>query len=451
MKKNNLKLLSSVFYLALFLFGFTLGTIVFVAIYFNGRILLQVQDKGQAWYVDPLSSKRYYLGRPDDAWRIMRDFGLGASNKDLDYFLSTKAPARLSGRILLRVQDKGQAYYVNPLDLKLSYLGRPNDAFNVIRSFGLGITNNDLAKIPSGSITVIADKPVVATPATELTNNEVESVSRIFNFKYQNISQSIYVKLLPSLYQSYSQSPKVYSYQSNDPPVDLEAAFYGIFFNTKKGDTSIADISYYLRILAARNNWSDDQLVEATMALIQYIPYDQAKVDSGVNNPFYPYETLYLNKGICSDTTFLAVSLLKNLGYGIAIMNFPDINHSAVGIACPTAYSIMGSGYCYAETTNYFPIGVIPNSISGQARSDDYNFDGLFDETKLGQIKIILKSPGKLYKGVEATKQKVQELKDLHQYIINNREAAQQSYNNAVLYNEKINSFNQLLKDFYQQ
>src|SRR5665811_1108867 len=74
----------------------------------NGRILLQVEDKGQAWYVNPLNSQRYYLGRPDDAWQIMRSLGLGVSNSDITSF-QAKAPLRLSGRILLQVQDKGQA------------------------------------------------------------------------------------------------------------------------------------------------------------------------------------------------------------------------------------------------------------------------------------------------------------------------------------------------------
>jgi len=41
----------------------------------SGRILLQVQDKGQAWYVYPIDQKRYFLGSPDDAFAIMRNSG----------------------------------------------------------------------------------------------------------------------------------------------------------------------------------------------------------------------------------------------------------------------------------------------------------------------------------------------------------------------------------------
>ena len=48
-----------------------------------GRILLQVEEHGEAWYVDPLDHKRYFLGRPEDAFALMRAKGLGITNADL--------------------------------------------------------------------------------------------------------------------------------------------------------------------------------------------------------------------------------------------------------------------------------------------------------------------------------------------------------------------------------
>ncbi len=115
----------------------------------KGRILLQVQAKGEAWYVNPVDGERYYLGRPLDAFNLMCRFGLGVSNQDLATFL-VNPPQRLAGRILLKVQDKGQAYYLDPVSLKFYYLGAPAQAFQIIRSLGLGITNGDLAQIASG-------------------------------------------------------------------------------------------------------------------------------------------------------------------------------------------------------------------------------------------------------------------------------------------------------------
>ena len=112
----------------------------------KGYILLQVEAKGAAWYLNPNDGKRYYLGRPDDAFQVMRNLGLGISNKDFNSF-GSKAPSRLSGKILLKVEDNGKAYYVNPVDLKMYYLGRPADAFQLMRELALGISNTNIRKI----------------------------------------------------------------------------------------------------------------------------------------------------------------------------------------------------------------------------------------------------------------------------------------------------------------
>ncbi len=112
----------------------------------SGRILLQVEDKGQAWYIEPDSLARVFLGRPADAFRVMRELGLGISEENYTKFNGI-APERLAGKILLRVESYGEAYYVNPLDLSMYYLGRPSDAFSLMREFGLGISNQNLSEI----------------------------------------------------------------------------------------------------------------------------------------------------------------------------------------------------------------------------------------------------------------------------------------------------------------
>ncbi len=446
MKKNKSLIYSLVFSLVLG-FVFFLFTSSVSAAALNGRILLQVQDKGQAWYVNPLDSRRYYLGRPDDAFQIMRAFGLGVSNNDLNYFLSSKAPTRLAGRILLKVQDKGQAYYVEPLTLKLYYLGRPLDAFNVIRGFGLGITNTDLAKIAVGSSTTTS--VTITTPASETSVIGYEQ--RTYPFKYKNVAFTTSLSLSADVYKNYSSADKAYTYSVDNPPPNLREAFYNMFLAfTKSGDTAVKDLIANLNSLAITNGWSADEVVEAVLAVVQYIPYDQAKADAENREPFYPYETLYLNRGVCSDKTFLAYKILRQLGYGAAVLDFPEINHSAIGISCPVEYSLARSGYCYVETTNYFPIGVIPNSINGQAQSGDYAFDELFTESKLGTIEVLNKTTGKAYQRAFLVREQATELSDLYQEIIASRDTL--SNNEEIrAYNIKVETFNRNLRYFYQQ
>ena len=117
----------------------------------KGRILLQVEDKGQAWYVNPTDGRRYSLGRPDDAFALMRRFALGVSNANFTAIQDNPGAWRnLAGRILLKVADAGKAYYFDPTNFVLYFLGRPQDAFNIMRTRGLGITNSNLAKISIG-------------------------------------------------------------------------------------------------------------------------------------------------------------------------------------------------------------------------------------------------------------------------------------------------------------
>ena len=64
---------------------------------------------------------------------------------------------RLKGYILLQVENHGEAWYINPLSEKKFYLKDGAAAYVMLRKFGLGIKNNDLAKIPVGIETRFSD------------------------------------------------------------------------------------------------------------------------------------------------------------------------------------------------------------------------------------------------------------------------------------------------------
>lgn len=116
----------------------------------SGKILLQVEKNGEAWYVYPNDKRRYFLGRPEDAFNLMRKLGLGVNHT---YITSYKTfPTKVSGKILIDVEDSGKAYYINPADRKAYYLGRPKDAFRIMREKGLGIKNTELDKIDDWAI-----------------------------------------------------------------------------------------------------------------------------------------------------------------------------------------------------------------------------------------------------------------------------------------------------------
>ncbi|NTU98425.1 hypothetical protein HGA64_00230 [Candidatus Falkowbacteria bacterium] len=50
----------------------------------KGKILLQTEGKGEAWYINPKDGHRYYLANGEVAYQIMRLLSLGISNANLD-------------------------------------------------------------------------------------------------------------------------------------------------------------------------------------------------------------------------------------------------------------------------------------------------------------------------------------------------------------------------------
>lgn len=114
----------------------------------KGRIALQVEDHGEAYYVSG-EGYAFYLKDGIAAYRLMRDLGLGISNGDFDRLKKGDAnlKKRLMGKILLKVQAAGEAYYVSPKDGKLHYLKDGSSAYEIMRKQGIGVATKDLKKV----------------------------------------------------------------------------------------------------------------------------------------------------------------------------------------------------------------------------------------------------------------------------------------------------------------
>lgn len=145
----------------------------------SGRILIQTERNGEGWYVYPKTKQRYYLGRPTNAFAVMKQLGLGITDANL-----AKIPVagssetgdanlrkQLSGYILIQTERNGEGWYVYPKDQKRYALGRPTNAFNVMKQLGLGITNQNLAEITAAP----NQPPLLPVVATSSTRSIVTS------------------------------------------------------------------------------------------------------------------------------------------------------------------------------------------------------------------------------------------------------------------------------------
>ena len=179
----------------------------------QGYILLQVEERGEAWYVDNVTKQRYYMKDGEVAYEMLRKFGLGITNGDLqkipigiekrleemdydgdfvfdkmeeaigtdmylrdsdgdsfddgseilyDYSptgagklpIDLKTAEKLKGKILLQVESRGEAWYVNPKDGRRYYMPDGDAAYEIMRFLSLGITNENLEEIEEGYVKV---------------------------------------------------------------------------------------------------------------------------------------------------------------------------------------------------------------------------------------------------------------------------------------------------------
>jgi hypothetical protein len=140
----------------------------------SGKILLDVESHGEAWYVYPVNTNRYYLKDGPAAYEMMRSFGLGITDANLAKIPSVssvdamKSAANscgnslaksVKGRILLQVQQHGEAWYVDPSKCTRVYMKDGEAAYTIMRYLSLGITTANLELVPIGAGSALPPLP----------------------------------------------------------------------------------------------------------------------------------------------------------------------------------------------------------------------------------------------------------------------------------------------------
>lgn len=161
----------------------------------KGYILLQVQQHGEAYYVNPTDGYRYYMKDGPTAYEMLRKFGLGITDSDLNKVLAGDSAlvSRLKGRILLQVQQHGEAYYINPKDGKSTYMKDGPAAYSIMRYLSLGITDADLAKIPLKEFVPVSYNNTTTTSSSTTTPTNTNT-STTTSSNYSEITLSSYQK-----------------------------------------------------------------------------------------------------------------------------------------------------------------------------------------------------------------------------------------------------------------
>ncbi|MDP3899938.1 MAG: C39 family peptidase [bacterium] len=267
----------------------------------QGNILLQVEENGEAWYVYPPTGQRHFLGRPADAFSIMRKLGLGATHE----FITNNEifPDSVFGKILLDVEQHGEAYYIYPLDGKKYYLGRPADAFAIMRELSLGITNSDMAGIPiaKSDITPLADtsyQPLDIPFAAQAPFGEWSDPRQQDGCEESSVLMAIYWALGKSLTPAEAKE-KIIAIS------DWEEKNYGNFHDTSAADTYERIVKGYFNYDQAelKNNITlDDIFHELAKGNALVIPFNGQLLHNPYFTPPGPERHMLVIRGYDGDT-----------------------------------------------------------------------------------------------------------------------------------------------------
>ena len=180
-----------------------------------------------------------------------------------------------------------------------------------------------------------------------------------FQYTYEDEIYNLELELSNNKYNSYLNYEREYSYYGS-LPLDWEHDYYKMFVNEGNDDELIKEVIKEIRNNPKIRNNGDE--LKAVINFVQNIPYDYDSYNNPDDVINYPYETIFENKGVCSDVSILLIKLLLELDYETVGFIFENANHMAVGIKCPENQSNFNTNYCFIEATGVTEIGIVPEN-----------------------------------------------------------------------------------------
>jgi predicted transglutaminase-like cysteine proteinase len=129
------------------------------------------------------------------------------------------------------------------------------------------------------------------------------------------------------------------------------------------------------------SGWSDLQRANYVLKFVQSIPYAYDIDNYGQLEYFvYPVEILWKQKGDCEDHAFLYATLMKAMGYKVALVSVPGHLLAAVNLpdGAGSYYMLNGVKYYYCEATATNAANTTFNWANVGYIDPSYTVDGLY-------------------------------------------------------------------------
>jgi hypothetical protein len=203
-------------------------------------------------------------------------------------------------------------------------------------------------------------------PSTKLTAPEQAGyITKEYEWEHRDRSYNWQVPIPEALYEHYKALPRKRGYDR--------------YVMDPHDDEYLGLLCAKLEEADVKCDWSGK--LDFALSFVQGLEYTLDNAIGFDEYPRYPVETLVDEGGDCEDTAILFVSVVEELGYGAALLQFDEAEHMAAGVSISkevieewtkpyalTYYSSEGRYFAYCETTGSgWRIGEKPAWIGEEA------------------------------------------------------------------------------------
>jgi len=211
-------------------------------------------------------------------------------------------------------------------------------------------------------------RPAAIYPSITPASEADETGDSEFVFSFEDRTYRLGMPVDMAVYSGARSGPKNAILYENISDDVWMTGYYRAFIDDPHQEALYGKLLHSFSDLRDKKDLDSDRYAELITAFVQAIPYEN---HPNGTPPKFPVETVVEGTGDCDDKSLLLAALLSRAGYDVALLDFVNDSHMAVGIAGDN--NTFGStGYIYIETTDVGFIGSVPDVLAnGATLSED--------------------------------------------------------------------------------
>lgn len=290
---------------------------------------------------------------------------LGMNDSNIIWDSNSQTVTLQKGNKIVRLKIGSEIMLINGVEIKMDIAPEIKDNYTMLpaswvaQAFGATVSWDEYSK----SVIIRYND----TSVTDSSSNSEEIIAP-YKWEYKTKHWTWYPQYsfesINNLLSTYKQMPH--------PHHTMQDYITTYCVNTTSDEEKIlSEIVDCFKEGLQNSGYDDYDTICTVIAFVQSFTYVSDSESTGFDEyPRYPLETLFSREGDCEDTAILTAKLIRELGYGSALIFLPG--HCAVGIKgddslAGSYYNVNGVRYYYLETTAIgYKIGEIPEKYKNE-------------------------------------------------------------------------------------